>query len=164
MKSTTLCHRVGFGFDSHLYSDRGSLVLGGVRFKNLPSLAGHSDGDALLHAVIDALLGGAGLADIGTFFPDTAKRTKGISSGIMLKQVIRKIYRRGLEPAQLDVTILAKQPKIAVARTKLQSSLSRLLGVPIDRIGLKGKTPEGLNFFSAPGVAVWVIVTLHEKR
>ncbi|MCB4756038.1 MAG: 2-C-methyl-D-erythritol 2,4-cyclodiphosphate synthase [Elusimicrobia bacterium] len=157
--------RIGFGFDAHEFGDRGSLVLGGLRFKGLPALAGHSDGDALLHALIDALLGAAGLGDIGDFFPDTAKRYKGISSLKLLKRVLDRVLRKGFKPGQVDVTVMADRPRLTPVKKRMRALLARHLKIPVDLISIKAKTSEGTRLVSLRGgVAVWALATLVPRR
>src|ERR1041384_281250 len=101
------CHHTGFGFDSHVFSKKGSLVFGGLKFPQLPALHGHSDGDALLHAIIDALLGACALGDIGSFFPDTDEKYRGISSRVLMRETLKQVKRKGFEPLHVDVTVVA---------------------------------------------------------
>lgn len=103
--------RIGLGFDSHAYSRSGKLVLGGRIFSGIPALKGHSDGDALLHALIDALLGAAALGDIGQLFSDKDPSTKGISSRLMLREALARLRKKGFSPVQIDLTVLAERPK-----------------------------------------------------
>lgn len=156
--------RTGFGFDSHLFSDRGTLVLGGVKFSGTPTLRGHSDGDALLHAVIDALLGAAVLGDIGDMFPDSAKKLKGISSLKLLQQALQKVHGAGWAPEHVDVTVLANQPRLTPAKLKLKATLAKALGLKMEAVSIKAKTQEGLTWFESPGgIAVWAVATLSRR-
>ena len=120
-------------------------MLGGVAIPYPKGLAGHSDGDALLHAVTDALLGAIGLADIGRLFPDTDPKIKGISSSVMLRKVMREAARRGWRVENVDTIILAEEPKIGPHRGKIRASLARLLGVKPGQVNVKAKTMEGLG-------------------
>jgi 2-C-methyl-D-erythritol 2,4-cyclodiphosphate synthase len=156
--------RTGFGFDSHLFSDRGTLVLGGLKFPGTPALRGHSDGDALLHAVIDALLGAAVLGDIGDMFPDNAKKLKGISSLKLLQQALQKIHGAGWAPEHVDVTVVANQPRLTPVKLKLKATLGKVLGLKMDCVSIKAKTQEGLTWFQSPGgIAVWAAATLSRR-
>jgi len=157
--------RTGIGFDSHAFSDGGTLMLGGVKFDGIPALKGHSDGDALLHAVIDALLGAAGQGDIGQLFPDTSPEIKGLSSSKMLAGALDRVRAAGFAPVHVDVVVVAERPKLAPSREKIVSSLSRALGLSGTDVSVKGKTPEGLAWFGkGGGIAVWASATLVPSR
>ena len=158
--------RSGIGFDSHAFSDGGTLVLGGVAFPDVPALKGHSDGDALVHAIIDALLGAAGLGDIGQLFPDTSPEVKGISSLKMLAIVFEKLNSAGFSPAHVDAVVVADRPKLAPARDRMAAAMAGVLKLsPVD-ISIKGKTQEGLSWFSGAsgGVAVWATANIEGKE
>ena len=157
--------RTGLGFDSHAFSDGGTLVLGGVSFVGIPALKGHSDGDALLHAIIDALLGAAGLGDIGQMFPDTAAEWKGADSLKLLAAALERVKKAGFTPVHLDTVIVADRPRLSPAREEISRTIARALGLPPESVSIKGKTPEGLALFSGPqgGVAVWATVNLEKK-
>lgn len=151
--------RTGFGFDSHLFGLKGTLVLGGVHIKGMPALAGHSDGDALVHAVIDALLGAASLGDIGEMFPDTSKKTKGLSSLVMLTKALKKARLSHWVPVHVDVTVVAEKPKLFFFKKKIGELLAKYMNLPVSAINIKAKTPEGLTWFRSPGgIAVWAVV------
>lgn len=153
--------RTGFGFDSHLFSKSGTLILGGVKFPGTPQLKGHSDGDALFHAVIDAYLGAAVLGDIGEFFPDTDKKWKGADSAKMMREVTARVKKAGYQPLHVDVTILANKPKLNSMKAKLKLSLARWGGLKPSQVNIKAKTQEGLTMFKSPGgIAVWAVATL----
>lgn len=159
--SAVHCHRTGFGFDSHVFAGTGTLVLGGLRFPGTPSLRGHSDGDVLLHAVIDALLGAACLGDIGDMFPDSSKRFKGASSKIFLQKALGRVHASGWIPVHVDVTILADTPRLEPVKRKLRTILAKILKLKPASISIKAKTQEGLRLFAPPGgIAVWAIATL----
>jgi 2-C-methyl-D-erythritol 2,4-cyclodiphosphate synthase len=159
-------NRSGLGFDSHSFSTGGTLRLGGVEFPGIPSLKGHSDGDALLHAVIDALLGAAGLGDIGQMFPDTSPEWKGADSGKMLAAAVKRVRDAGFAPINVDVVVVAEKPRLSEAREKIITAVSKLIGVWPDAVSIKGKTPEGLNLFSDPagGVAVWATASIEKRK
>ncbi len=153
--------RTGFGFDSHLFSRRGTLALGGLPFKGTPALAGHSDGDAVLHAVIDALLGAAALGDIGDMFPDSSKKIKGISSRVLLQRALLRVRAAGFLPEHVDVTVVANKPRLGSLKLKMKNSLARDLKLPASSVNVKAKTQEGLTWFDSPGgIAVWAVATL----
>jgi 2-C-methyl-D-erythritol 4-phosphate cytidylyltransferase/2-C-methyl-D-erythritol 2,4-cyclodiphosphate synthase len=119
-------------------------MLGGVRFDGA-GLAGHSDGDAVCHALADALLGAAGLGDVGEHFPDTDQRFEGIGGLDLLARVVAKVRVAGLEPVSADLTVLAERPAIAPARQEIRRALASVLGVVPDRVSVKATRPEGLG-------------------
>ncbi len=161
MSITSKISRTGFGFDSHLFSSSGTLVLGGIKFKNMPILKGHSDGDAVLHALIDALLGAASLGDIGEMFPDTSSALKGIDSALLLKRAVDRVKKAGWTPEHVDVTILADDPRLSPVKEKMKKGLAKLLGMHASDVNVKAKTQEGLAIFKQPGgIAVWAVATL----
>ena len=137
--------RVGLGFDVHPFQPDRPLILGGVEIRDHDGLAGHSDADALIHAVCDALLGAAGLDDIGHQFPDTDERYRGIRSTILLEQVVELLRENGFCPVNVDVTVIAQAPKLSPFLPSMKDALSTILGLSCDRIGLKATTNEGLR-------------------
>lgn len=154
-------HRTGFGFDSHAFGSDGTLVLGGVSFSGTPALKGHSDGDVLLHALIDALLGAAGLGDIGEMFPDSSAANKGISSLEMLSGVMKRLSDAGFQPLHVDVTVGADKPKLTPAKEIIREKISTVTGLSKDRISIKAKTQEGLSWFAnSGGIVVWAVATV----
>jgi 2-C-methyl-D-erythritol 2,4-cyclodiphosphate synthase len=149
--------RVGHGFDVHPYSDDPSrpFVLGGVRFDGERGLAGHSDSDVVAHAVCDALLGAAGLGDIGEHFPDTDPRWRGADSIAMLAHVAGAVADAGWTPANVDCTVVLDTPKLAPRRAQLEARLSAAAGCDVT---VKGKRPEGLGALGrGEGVACWAV-------
>ncbi len=161
MPIAQLISRTGFGFDSHAFDVRGTLMLGGVRFPGTPSLKGHSDGDALLHAVVDALLGAACLGDIGEFFPDSSKKFKGASSALFVKETMAALRKNKWAPAHVDVTIVANKPRFALHKSKIKNALAKMLGLSPTTINVKAKTQEGLTWFvESGGIAVWAVATI----
>ena len=137
--------RVGLGVDLHPRSDGRALLLGGVRFEGEPGLAGHSDGDVVCHAVADALLGAAGLGDLGEHFPDTDPRFEGIAGLDLLGQVVAMLLERGLGPLQCDLTLLAERPHIAARREDIRRTLASALGIAAQEVSVKATRPEGLG-------------------
>lgn len=135
--------RIGLGYDFHAFEEGRELVLGGVLIPYDRGLSGHSDADALTHAVADALLGAAGLKDIGTYFPDTDPRYQGISSLLLLEKVCRLIRGKNYRVGNIDATILAEAPKIQPHVEAIKVSLGRVLYLKPDQIGLKATTMEG---------------------
>lgn len=149
--------RVGHGFDIHPFSpdpDR-RLVLGGVVFDGAPGLAGHSDADAVAHAVTDALLGAAGLGDIGSHFPDTDPAYAGADSMVLLARAVDAVRAVGWVPVNVDCTVVLEAPKLAPRRADMQARLSEVVGAPVT---VKGKRAEGLGALGRrEGIAVFAV-------
>ena len=137
--------RVGQGYDVHPFADGRQLILGGVLFEGETGLAGHSDGDALTHAVIDALLGAAALGDIGMHFPSTDERLRGSDSIDLLKQVTKLIAAAGYEIINIDATVVAEKPRIAPHVGEMRKRLSLALGVAVDCVSVKATTTDRLG-------------------
>lgn len=137
--------RVGIGYDVHRLAPGRKLVLGGVAIPYELGLLGHSDADVLTHAICDALLGAAGLGDIGVHFPDADERYRGISSLRLLVEVVRLVREAGCTPVNVDATVVAERPKLTPHLPAMKGALGRALGLPPDRIGLKATTSEGLG-------------------
>ncbi len=137
--------RVGHGYDIHRTTADRPLVLGGVRFAADFGLAGHSDADCVTHAICDALLGAAGLPDIGHFFPITDPALANIDSQVLLRRVVAELRRRGWAPVNIDVTVIAEQPRIAPQLDEMKAALARSTGLRVDAIGLKATTNEGVG-------------------
>ena len=137
--------RVGFGYDIHRICEGESVVLGGVRIDCGFSLAGHSDADVLIHAVVDALLGAAGLGDIGEWFPDTDERYRGADSMLFLRESVKALKKEGFEVAFVDATVVAQRPKLSPYKEAIRRSLARGMGISEDRVNIKAKTKEGLD-------------------
>ena len=135
--------RIGHGYDIHRTVAGRPLVLGGVKFDAPFGLDGHSDADALTHAICDALLGAAGLPDIGHFFPNTDPQWKNADSQVLLRQVIAALRERGWVPVNVDATLIAEQPKIAPRLAEMKAALAASTGLPVDAVGLKATTNEG---------------------
>lgn len=139
--------RVGTGFDVHAFAGNRKLILGGVHIEYKYGLLGHSDADVLVHAVIDSLLGAAGLPDIGTLFPDTDVKYKEVSSLILLRNVSEMLIRKNIEVINIDSVVICEKPRIREYITAMKSNISGSLnGLSADRIGIKGKTTEKLGF------------------
>lgn len=158
---TPLAIRVGQGFDIHRFSDDPSriLVLGGVVFKGEPGLHGHSDADAVAHAVTDALLGAAGLGDIGQHFPDTDARWKGANSLMLLSHTSRMLGDAGWMVGNVDCSVVCEQPKLAPHRDEMQQRLSAAAGGPVT---VKGRRAEGLGALGRrEGIACWAVAIIH---
>ncbi|MDP2254155.1 MAG: 2-C-methyl-D-erythritol 2,4-cyclodiphosphate synthase, partial [Thiobacillus sp.] len=138
--------RVGHGFDVHAFAEGRRLILGGVDIPFDRGLAGHSDADVLLHAICDALLGAAGLGDIGRHFPDTDAAFAGIDSRILLRRVAEQLKSRGWRVGNVDATIIAQAPKMAPHIARMTAHIADDLGVAIDRVNVKATTTEKLGF------------------
>jgi len=153
--------RIGYGFDSHEFRPGIPLMIGGVRLQHDKGLGGHSDGDVLLHAITDALLGAVAAPDIGSLFPPSDPKWKGADSVIFLREALKRVRSAGYEFANLDASLILAAPKIGPHAAAIRARLAQLLGVRADCVGLKAKTPEGLNLENA---AIAHVVVLLEKR
>jgi len=138
--------RVGNGYDVHQLAEGLPLVLGGVKIPHTKGCVAHSDGDVLIHAVCDALLGALALGDIGQHFPDTSDEFSGIDSKILLQRVAAMIRERGWEVVNIDGTLLAQKPKIAPYVPQMRQALADVLGLPVDTVSVKATTTERLGF------------------
>ena len=157
--------RIGHGFDVHRLQRGRKLILGGVMIPYAYGLAGHSDADVLLHALINALLGAMGKGDIGSHFPDTDPRYRGISSERLLERVLKMMDRERFQVINGDVTVIAEKPRIAPFTNKIRQKLARLLKVRVSQINLKAVTTEGLGWIGAgKGMAATAVVLLAKTR
>ena len=152
--------RIGYGFDSHAFKAGVPLVIGGLAIEHPEGLAGHSDGDVLLHAITDALLGAVSAGDIGTFFPPSDPRWKGAASSLFLRTALDEIKTAGYKIVNVDTCLVMMRPKIVPIAGELRESVAELLGVKPGEVGIKAKTPEGLN---QDGVAVAYATVLLES-
>ena len=137
--------KFGLGFDRHSLKPKRTFYLGGLRIPSQAGPIGHSDGDPLLHAVTDAILGAVGAGDIGDFFPDTSKRWKNVRSVKFLKEAIKQARKKGFQPAQVDATIILERPKLGPWKAKIQAHLAQLLSIAEDSVSIKAKTAEGFG-------------------
>jgi 2-C-methyl-D-erythritol 2,4-cyclodiphosphate synthase len=137
--------RIGFGYDSHVFKPGVPLRIGGLTLDHPEGLAGHSDGDVLLHAVTDALLGSIAAGDIGCFFPPGDPRWKDADSAIFLKLATEELQHAGFRIVNIDTTLILAQPKIGPVAGEMRARVADMLGLGIDQISIKAKTPEGLN-------------------
>jgi 2-C-methyl-D-erythritol 2,4-cyclodiphosphate synthase len=151
--------RVGIGFDLHGWDTGRPLYLGGVRFDGEPGLAGHSDGDVICHALGDALLGAAGLGDLGDHFPDSDLQYEGISGLDLLGAVVGKLSDAGLVPGRCDMTLVAERPHIAARRAELRANVVAALQVPVEAVSIKATRPEGLGL-TGDGAGCMAIATV----
>ncbi|HEY0262906.1 MAG TPA: 2-C-methyl-D-erythritol 2,4-cyclodiphosphate synthase [Granulicella sp.] len=152
--------RIGYGFDSHAFKPGVPLIIGGLPIDHPEGLAGHSDGDVLLHAITDALLGAVSAGDIGTFFPPSDPRWKGAASSVFLLTALEEVATAGYRIVNVDTVLVMAKPKIVPIAGELRESVSRLLGVKPGEVGIKAKTPEGLN---QDHVAVAHVIVLLES-
>ena len=153
--------RVGFGYDSHVFEPGKPLVLGGVLVPDCDGLKAHSDGDALIHAVIDALLGAAALGDIGSHFPDTDERWKGADSRELLRRVAYELRCAGYKIENVDATVICERPRLRPFVDLIRASLAELMGVGVGRVSVKGKTNEQMDDVGAgKGVVVHAVALL----
>ncbi len=136
----------GLGIDAHRFAPDRPLVLGGVRLRDTDGLAGHSDADVVVHALMDALLGAAGLEDIGHYFPDSDPACAGADSVELLRQVVRLLHERGWRVANADVVVVCEEPRIAPHRPSIKRALAPVLAIPEERLGIRGTTTEGMGF------------------
>jgi len=155
--------RIGHGYDVHRLVKGRKLILGGVEIRHSKGLLGHSDADVLCHAISDALLGAAGLGDIGKLFPDSDPRFAGISSLLLLREVHVLLRKKGLAIESIDSTIVLQAPKIAPFTSKMRENISNVLNLNISRISIKATTTEGLGFVGKEeGVAAYAVALLRE--
>jgi len=138
--------RTGIGIDAHRFVEGRQLILGGVAIDNPMGLEGHSDADVLSHAIADALLGAAGLEDIGHYFPDTDPAYEGISSLDILRRVMELVRQRGCEVGNIDAVLVLEEPRMAPYRDQMRGALSEALGIAIEDIALRATTTEGMGF------------------
>lgn len=153
--------RIGSGYDVHQLVIGRKLIIGGVTISHEKGLKGHSDADVLVHAVCDAMLGGAGLGDIGEHFPDTDSRFKGISSITLMEQCRSLILKKGYEVGNIDATIFAERPKMSPHKNEMRQNLATAAGVSLDQVNIKATTTEGLGFEGrGEGIGAHAVVLL----
>jgi len=154
-------HKIGFGYDVHRLEAGRRLILGGIEIPYGAGLLGHSDGDALVHAVIDALLGALGEGDIGTRFPDTDPHYKGARSAGLLGGVVGLVRARGAEIVNVDSVVVAEEPKMGPHIPAMKAALAPILGIPAASLGIKAKTNEGLGpIGEKKGIACYAVVLI----
>ena len=137
--------RIGEGWDIHVLVEGRKLILGGVEIPHSKGLLGHSDADALLHAITDAVLGAAAMGDIGTHFPDTDVAFKGADSALLLQEAARRVRAEGFEIGNVDSTVIAQAPKLAPYIAAMRESIARALSVAVDQVNVKAKTSEKMG-------------------
>jgi 2-C-methyl-D-erythritol 2,4-cyclodiphosphate synthase len=152
--------RIGYGFDSHEFRPAIPLRIGGITLPHDKGLGGHSDGDVLLHAITDALLGAIAAPDIGALFPPSDPTWKGADSAVFLREALKRVRDAGYNVVNVDASLILAAPKIGPHAAAVRARVAELLGLRSDRVGLKAKTPEGLNLENA---ALAHVVVLLEK-
>ncbi|MEJ2103011.1 MAG: 2-C-methyl-D-erythritol 2,4-cyclodiphosphate synthase [Ignavibacteriaceae bacterium] len=156
--------RTGIGFDVHAFAEDRKLILGGIEIKHNKGLAGHSDADALLHAITDALLGSISLGDIGTHFPDDDPRYKNADSTVFLKKANELVRNRGYFINNIDAVVLLQQPKISPYIQKMKEKISKILDIGSERVSVKATTTEKLGFVGrGEGISVMATVLILKK-
>lgn len=155
--------RIGHGFDIHPLIDGSAVILGGVSIPHNKKLQGHSDADVLTHAIMDALLGAAGLPDIGVLFPNTDEKYKGASSIVMLEEVMKMVSSQGYVVENIDTVVLSEAPKISPFRDAMKEKISEKLKIPCDAVGIKATTMEKLGAIGrGEGIAASATVLLRK--
>jgi 2-C-methyl-D-erythritol 2,4-cyclodiphosphate synthase len=159
--SSTRLYRTGIGYDSHRFAPVGPLILGGVSIESDVHLHGHSDADAVAHAVTDAILGACGAGDIGEMFPNTAEENLGRNSMEMLRLAVRRVNQNGATIVNVDVTVVAEHPRIGPYRAAMSSALADALSIQFDCVSVKGKTNEGMGWIGrGEGIACIAVATV----
>jgi 2-C-methyl-D-erythritol 2,4-cyclodiphosphate synthase len=157
--------KIGLGFDSHRFVEGKPFILGGIQIPHSMGLKGHSDGDALIHAIIDALFGAAGLPDIGELFPPSDEQFKDIDSKILLSKIIPKIHQKGFSIVNIDCVVICEKPKLSPHKKQMIDCLAQLMGIAEDQINIKSKTAESMGAFGREeGIAVIVNALLEKQK
>jgi len=156
--------RIGYGWDSHEFKKGVPLKIGGVELPYKKGLTGHSDGDVLLHALTDALLGAVAAGDIGAFFPPSDPKWKGADSIIFIQEALKQVRRAGYTIANVDSTLILDKPKIGPYSRKIQARVAELLGIEPEQVGIKAKTPEGMGTDDAAIAHVAVLLAPDKIR
>jgi 2-C-methyl-D-erythritol 2,4-cyclodiphosphate synthase len=156
--------RIGYGFDSHEFRPGIPLKIGGITLPHDKGLGGHSDGDVLLHAITDALLGAIAAPDIGALFPPSDPKWKGADSVVFLREALKRVRDAGYAVANVDASLILAAPKIGPHTTAIRTRVAQLLGVHSNCVGLKAKTPEGLNLDNAALAHVVVLLEKTKKK
>ena len=153
--------RVGIGYDSHRFDLSRPLILGGIHIPDAPGLSGHSDGDALAHAVIDAILGAAAAGDVGRHFPPGDEEWKGADSMGLLAKSVAILAEKGFRPLNVDAVIICERPKISPVADAIRARMAGVLGIEVDAVSVNGKTNEGMGWIGAgEGMAVHAVATV----
>jgi 2-C-methyl-D-erythritol 2,4-cyclodiphosphate synthase len=158
-------YRAGFGYDVHRLVEGRPLILGGIEVPFEKGLAGHSDADVLLHAVTDAVLGAAGLGDIGTYFPSSDPSLEGISSVTMLERALALVWGQGWRVENVDATVVAQRPRLLPHAPAMRETIARALRIEAERVNVKSKTTDGLGFTGeGEGMAAYCTVMLAREE
>src|SRR5579863_9172067 len=150
--------RIGYGWDSHEFKPGIPLKIGGVTLPHHSGLAGHSDGDVLLHALTDALLGAVAAGDIGGYFPPSDPKWKGADSSIFIQEALKRVHAAGYQVANVDSTLILAEPRIGPHSARIQARVAELLGIQPNQVGIKAKTPEGIGTDNAAIAHVAVLL------
>ena len=161
---TKLQTRIGYGWDSHEFKPNVPLKIGGVTLPHSHGLAGHSDGDVLLHAITDALLGAVAEPDIGALFPPSDPKWKGADSTVFLAEALKRVRGAGYSVANVDSSLILAAPKIGPHAAEIRERVAKLLDIPADCVGIKAKTPEGMGTDNAAIAHVAVLLVLSSER
>ncbi len=157
--------RVGIGYDIHALKKGPKLLLGGVEIPHTSGLSGHSDGDVLLHAVVDALLGAAGSGDIGEYFSDKDPRWKNASSVLFAEKALKTVKEKKFKIQNIDTVVIAERPKLGAHKMRIRRSMARIFGVGIESVNIKAKTNEGFGpVGEGKAIAAMAVVTLNKGR
>ena len=157
--------RIGHGYDAHRFSEGRPLILGGVEIEYPLGMLAHSDGDVVIHALCDALLGAAGLGDIGRHFPDTSAEFEGIDSRLLLRDVVDQLRRQGFGVSNVDISIIAQVPKLQPHIEAMRDMLSADLGIEAARLNVKATTTEGMGYIGRKeGIATHAVVLLSDAN
>lgn len=153
--------KVGFGYDSHRFISGDFIVIGAEKIPFEKGIDAHSDGDVLLHALCDALLGAAAMGDMGKYFPDNDPKYKNIDSSTLVKNVMQELIKKNYKVGNVDSTVILEKPKLATYITPMQKTISRLINIPAENVNVKATTNEGMGFIGrGEGVAAYVVLTL----
>lgn len=157
--------KIGFGYDVHQFADDRKLFLGGIEIAHSKGLKGHSDADALLHSITDALLGALALGDIGTHFPDSDSQYKGIASKILLNNTYEMVLEKGYKIANIDATVVAENPKLNPHIKEIRDSISQILNLSHEQVSVKATTSEKMGFVGEEkGVKVYAVVLIYKDE
>lgn len=157
--------RIGFGFDAHRFTEGRKLIIGGVEIPYELGLKGHSDADVLTHAICDALLGALALGDIGTYFPDSDPKWKGVSSLTLLKETLSMLSEKSSQIVNIDSTIVCEKPRISPHVSAIRDSLSEVTGLDPEYIGVKATTTDAMGFTGrGEGIAAYAVVSIHSNN
>jgi 2-C-methyl-D-erythritol 2,4-cyclodiphosphate synthase len=157
--------KIGFGYDVHQFADDRKLFLGGIEIPHTKGLKGHSDADALLHSITDALLGALALGDIGTHFPNSDSQYKGIASKILLNKTYERVLEKGYKIANIDATVVAENPKLNPHIKEIRESISQILNLSHEQVSVKATTSEKMGFVGEEkGVKVYAVVLIYKDE